>query len=384
MRKSLRAEYARAMTYAPLAANARAAIDAVVTGEADGLSVATSGSTGAPRSVLLSSRAIRASSFATVNRLGGPGSWLLALPPDRIGGALVALRAGLTEQHLTTMAPGTFTPEGFATAAANVPAGPRYVSLVPTQVVRLMTTPLGRDALALFDSVLVGGAAFGDGERPDNVIETYGMTETAGGCVYDGDPLHGVDVAIGDDDRILISGTTLADGYGDGDQSAWVELDGVRWLRTGDLGRWNAGLLEVLGRADDVIITGAHKVHPVVVERAIMALGGTVTGGRKASVGDASACAPADTADGAVAGVAVVGVDDVEWGKRVVVVVETHGDVDPDAAQLRDALRDTLPYYALPRAIVGTPTMPRTVGGKVDRGAAAALASRTLVGLGLE
>jgi O-succinylbenzoic acid--CoA ligase len=358
------------MKYAPLADNPRAAIDAVVTGEADGLSVPTSGSTGVPRDVLLGLRAIRTSAFSTVARLGGPGSWLLALPPNRIGGALVAIRAGLTDQPLITMPPGPFTATSFALAAAQVPPGRRYVSLVPTQVVRLMASQVGRDALALFDAVLVGGAAFGDGERPSNVIETYGMTETTGGCVYDGDPLEGVDVAIGDDDRILISGTTLADGYSDGDKSPWVTHDHLRWLRTGDLGRWNGGRLEVLGRADDVIISGAHKVHPVVVERAIAALGG-------------------------IADVAVVGVGDAEWGKRVVAVIEPAGsdplDLSnapdaPDApepysiSELRDRLRDQLPYYCLPRDLVVTRSMPRGAGGKIDRKAVTALASRPVAG----
>jgi len=355
------------MMYAPLANNPLAAIDAVVKGEADGLSVATSGSTGTPRDVLISARAIRASALATVERLGGPGSWLLALPLERIGGALVAVRAEMTGQALTTMPHGTFTATEFARAAASVPPGRRYVSLVPTQVVRLMASDLGRDALALFDAVLVGGAAFGDGERPNNVIETYGMTETTGGCVYDGDPLRGVEVAIADDDRILICGATLADGFDDGDNSAWVTHGGVRWLRTGDLGRWHGGKLEVLGRADDIIISGAHKVHPLNVERAIAALGG-------------------------VDPVVVVGVDDAEWGKRVVAVYEAPLDAsfsqraDADgsvrdarvAAELRAALREALPNYALPRDVVTTRSLPRTAGGKIDRRAAATLATQAL------
>lgn len=356
------------MTYAPLAKNPREAIDALVSGAVGGLSVATSGSSGTPREVLLSARAIRASAFATIGRLGGPGSWLLALPPTRIGGALVAVRAGLTDQSLTTMPPGTFTAEGFATAAARVPAGRRYVSLVPTQVTRLMASDLGRDALALFDAVLVGGAAFGSGEAPANVVQTYGMTETTGGCVYDGDPLHGVEVAIGDGDRILVSGTTLADGYADGDASAWEVREGVRWFRSNDLGRWSGGHLEVLGRADDVIISGGHKVHPTAVERAIVALGGA-------------------------ADAVVVGIDDAHWGQRVVAVIEriAADEATPAAREaaaasadhhgiesLREALRESVPNYALPRAVVTTRSLPRTQGGKIDRRATATLASRTL------
>lgn len=347
------------MTYAPLARDPLAAIESVVSGDAAGLSVETSGSTGTPRTVLIGSHAIRASAFAAIGRLGGPGSWLLALPPGRIGGALVAIRAGLTGESLITMPAGTFTAESFARAATNVPAGRRYVSLVPTQVIRLMASELGRDALALFDAVLVGGAALGDGCRPSNVIETYGMTETTGGCVYDGDPLHGVKVAIADDDRILVSGVTLADGYADGDTTAWVMHDGLRWLHTGDLGRWHSGKLEVLGRADDVIITGAHKVHPVIVERAIAALG---------HVGDI-----------AVSDVAVVGAADAEWGTRVVAVLETDdaGRRAVDVQDLRDALRDALPNYALPRDLVLTGSLPRTVGGKIDRRAVARVASQS-------
>ncbi|WP_430867792.1 AMP-binding enzyme [Demequina aurantiaca] len=344
------------MMYAPLAKDPLAAIEAIVTGDVDGLSVATSGSTGNPRNVLISARAIRASAFATVGRLGGPGSWLLALPPSRIGGALVAIRAGLTEQPLTIMPEGSFTAEAFARAAAMVPPGRRYVSLVPTQVIRLMDSDLGRDALALFDAVLVGGAAFGDGKRPANAVETYGMTETTGGCVYDGVALPDVEVAIADDDRILITGATLADGYDDGDTSAWVTHDGVRWLHTGDLGRWHGGKLEVLGRSDDVIITGAHKVHPVVVERAIAALDGAI---------------------GGAGNMAVVGVDDAEWGKRVVVVVES-AQTELSVEDLRDWLRDTLPNYALPRDLVTARSLPRTAGGKIDRRAAAILATQAL------
>lgn len=340
------------MNYARLADNPNAAIEALLAGEADGLTVATSGSTGTPRDVLIGAHALQASAMATVTRLGGPGAWLLALPTDRIGGAMVAIRAGLTDSPVATMPRGSFCAEGFTAAAAAMPRGRRYVSLVPTQVVRLLTTDQGRAALASFDAVLVGGAAMGALDRPDNIVETYGMTETSGGCVYNGDPLDGVDVAIADDDRILITGLTLADAYSDGDDhEAWELHDGVRWLRTSDLGRWYGGKLEVLGRVDDVINTGGFKVHPVVVERAIVALAG-------------------------VHEVAVVGVDDAEWGQRVVAVVEmaSFAERPLKVEDIRDRLADSVPRYALPRSVVTVRAMPRTAGGKIDRDAVAAAA----------
>jgi len=341
------------MNYARLADNPDAAIAALLAGAAGGLAVATSGSTGTPRDVLISAHALRASAMATVTRLGGPGAWLLALPADRIGGAMVAIRAGLTDSPLTTMERGSFSAEGFTAAATHMPQGRKYVSLVPTQVVRLLATEQGRATLAGFDAVLVGGAAMGALDRPDNIVETYGSTETSGGCVYNGDPLDGVDVAIADDDRILITGPTLADAYSDGDDhEAWELHDGVRWLRTSDMGRWHGGKLEVLGRVDDVINTGGFKVHPIEVERAIAALAG-------------------------VQEVAVVGVDDAEWGKRVVAVVEMGSSTGLalGVEEMRDRLNDTIPRYALPRSVITVSTMPRTVGGKIDRDAVAAAAA---------
>ena len=332
------------MTFAPLAADPHAAVAAALDGSAAGIAVATSGSTGAPREVLLPAAAIRASAALTADRLGGEASWLLALPADRVGGAMVIARARLAGAALSALPAGPFTAAAFATAASSLPAGRRHVSLVPTQLRRLLADPEGRDALATFDAVLVGGAALPEADPPPAVVRTYGMSETCGGCVYDGAPLAGVRVRVGADGRVRIAGPTLAAGYADGDDAAFETVDGVRWFVTSDLGEMRDSRLSVLGRADHVINTGGVKVHPQRIELALERAG--------------------------AAAAAVVGVPDPEWGERVVAVVE--GDVD-DAA-LAAAVED-LAHAERPRRIVRVARIPRTPGGKMDRPAARALAS---------
>ncbi|WP_062466920.1 AMP-binding protein [Demequina maris] len=332
------------MTYARLAEDPFAAVDDALAGRAEGVAAATSGSTGAPREVLVPAAAIRASATLTAERLGGEATWLLALPATRIGGAMVVARAALAGAPLVTMPAGPFTASSFADATARLPEGRRHVSLVPTQVRRLLADPAGRDALAAYDAVLVGGAALPERDAPANLVRTYGMSETSGGCVYDGRPLDGVGVRLEADGRILLAGPTLAAGYADGDDAAFETRDGVRWFRTSDVGELREdGRLRVLGRADHVINTGGVKVHPQRIELALERAGAAVA--------------------------AVVGVHDPEWGERVVAVVE--GPVD-DAA-LAAAL-EGLPSYERPKRIVRA-SVPRTAGGKIDRPAARGLAS---------
>jgi O-succinylbenzoic acid--CoA ligase len=195
-----------------------------------------------------------------------------------------------------------------------------------------------------FDGVLLGGAAtpqplleaaVAAGVR---VVTTYGMSETAGGCVYDGVPLDGVEVRLVDG-RILLAGPTLALGYR-GERF----VDG--WFRTGDLGRLRGdGTLEVLGRADDVIVTGGEKVPPVLVERALAAVAG-------------------------VREVCVVGVPDDEWGQVVVAAVVAF-DPPPGEAELRDAVRSAVGRAAVPKRVLFLAELPTRGPGKVDRAAVA-------------
>ncbi|WP_235843593.1 o-succinylbenzoate--CoA ligase, partial [Cellulomonas algicola] len=286
--------------------------------------VRTSGSTGEPREVLLSRAALRASATATEHRLGGPGRWLLALPTHHVAGVQVLVRSVLAGTTPVVVPDGPFRPAAFLEAlAAFGTAERRYTSLVPTQLVRLLDDPAGTAALATFDAVLLGGAA----TAPDvlvrarsagvRVVTTYGMTETCGGCVYDGVPLDDVTVALDDAGRVLLSGPVLADGYRgrpDLDADAFVTLpDGRRALRTSDLGRLDDGVLTVLGRADDVLVTGGAKVAPAAVEAVLGGLDGV-----------REAC--------------VVGVPDAEWGQAVVAVVVPRAGDAPTLDRVREAV----------------------------------------------
>lgn len=330
------------------------------------LLVRTSGSTGAPREVMLTATALRASGAATEARLAGPGRWLLPLPPAHVAGLQVLVRSLLAGTEPVVLA-GPFRPDAFAAAVARMPAGggPRYTSLVPTQVHRLLDSAPGRDALAALDAVLLGGAATPPGllaaarAAGARVVTTYGMSETCGGCVYDGVPLDGVTVDLDPDDgRVRIAGPVLAAGYRgrpDLDADLFEVRDGTRWLRTSDLGRWgDDGRLEVLGRADDVLVTGGVKVPPAAVERVLAGLPG---------VGE----------------VLVVGVPDPEWGQALVaVVVPASGAPAPGLADLRDAAAAALGGPAAPRHLVTVGALPLRGPGKPDRRGAADLAARAL------
>ncbi|GIG25513.1 o-succinylbenzoate--CoA ligase [Cellulomonas denverensis] len=328
------------------------------------LLVRTSGSTGAPRDVMLTADALRASAAATHRRLSGPGHWLLALPTGHIAGLQVVLRsvaAGTEPVELT----GPFRADTFRAAAERVPTDlPRYVSLVPTQLVRVLADPAATATLAGFDAVLLGGAAapgslVEDARRAGiRVVTTYGMSETCGGCVYDGVPLDGVDVRIDDDGRIALAGPMLAAGYrGDPDLTARTFRtgpDGTRRLHTSDLGRWADGRLTVLGRADDVLITGGEKVPPAAVERVVADLPG-------------------------VAEVCVVGVPDPQWGQAVTAVLVLHPGAEPPAlADVRSTVAGLLGPAAAPRHLLVLDALPLRGPGKIDRRGVAALAADRL------
>jgi o-succinylbenzoate---CoA ligase len=299
--------------------------------------VGTSGSTGAPKGVELSAAALLHSARASLARIGArPGErWLCCLPATHVAGLQVLVRS---------LVSGT-DPALADRADAQVVAvsGCAHVSLVPTQLSRLLDVDIS--PLAGFRSVLLGGAAAPagllDAARAARVpvVTTYGMTETCGGCVYDGIPLDGVRIRIGDEDeRIWIAGQVLFSGYRRGPRAP-----GDGWFRTGDLGRVDAaGGLVVRGRADDVITTGGHKVVPGEVAAALQACPG---------VRDA----------------AVLGQPDREWGERVVAVVAPADPADPPALELlRMHVRERLPRYAAPSRVVMVDAIPMLPSGKHD------------------
>ena len=333
------------MTYAELDANPEAAIAAAIAGDVTGVSVQTSGSTGRPRHALIASSALRASAEASISRLGGAGQWLLALPADRIAGVQVLARSLLAGTTPLRMPSGSFTAAGFVDAARPMLAGasvPCFVSLVPTQVQRILADATAAQLLGEFAAVLIGGAAMSSAEMPRNGIATYGSTETSGGVIYDGIPLDGTEYHLDDEGRILISGPTIFDRYADGGEDETILTDGVRWLRMPDIGAIVHNKLEVIGRADDVIVSGGYKLDPGAVERALK-----------------------DVAD--VSDAAVLGVPSDEWGTAVGALIVSATGYRPGRAELREALSGALPRFGVPRAIAFVDDLPRLEGGKLDR-----------------
>ncbi|MGI3780349.1 MAG: AMP-binding protein [Janthinobacterium lividum] len=307
--------------------------------------VLSSGSTAEPKAVVLSARAIRAGARATHDRLGGPGHWLLPLPSHHVAGLMVLARAHLAG---TTVVPVARDLADLPTA--DLPPGRRYLSVVPTQLVRALERPDLVAALAGLDAVLVGGGAVDAGvlERARSAgigcVTTYGMSETCGGCVYDGVPLDGVDVRVDEDGLISIGGPVLFSGYrGRPDLTAEVLEPGR--FRTADRGGWLTGLdgtrrLEVLGRVDDVVISGGYNVDLSAVEHRALAW-----------------------PERGVAEIVVVGVPHPEWGVEVVAVADAPLPFDG----LRAWVRAELPAFAAPRRLVVLDRLPRTASDKVDR-----------------
>ncbi|UOZ11738.1 o-succinylbenzoate--CoA ligase [Amycolatopsis sp. WQ 127309] len=321
--------------------------------------IATSGSTGAPKGVLLSARALTASAEATHRRLGGPGHWLLATPAHYIGGLQVLLRsllAGTTPVYLTG---DGFRADAFAAAAAALKGGPRYTALVPTQLVRLLDDGgAGLAAAKAFDGIVVGAAATSAALRERaaeagvRIVPAYGMSETASGCVYDGFPLDGVRVDVSGD-RIRIAGDVLAHGYRSRPDLTAESFAGG-WFTTSDRGIRHAdGRIEVLGRADDMINTGGVKVSANAIERCL-------------------------TAQPGVRDACVVGLPDAEWGEAVVALVVPAGE-PREAAELRAAVRAELGAAATPKRLEYAAELPLRGPGKIDR---AAVRVRLLAGFG--
>jgi o-succinylbenzoate---CoA ligase len=292
---------------------------------AEPLVVETSGSTGVPKRVLLSRDAMRASADATHVRLGGAGQWWLTLPPSYVAGLQVLFRS---------VRAGTTPVEDVGSMSGER----RYVSLVPTQLARMLDTDV--EPLLGFDTVLIGGAGLdpqlrGRAESAGvRVVTTYGMSETCGGCVYDGRALDGVEVSTSDEGRIRLRGRVLFDGY-QGETGSPLQ-DG--WFVTPDVGRVDDGTLTVLGRVDDVIVSGGLNVPAAAVAQRLRAHPGL----RQAEV---------------------VGVPDQEWGHQVVAVVV--GEVDLD--ELRDWVAREHPRAWAPRRVVPVDELPLLPNGKVDR-----------------
>ena len=305
--------------------------------------IATSGSTGQPKGVELSAPALLHSARASLARIGAAAGerWLCCLPTTHIAGIQVLIRSIVSETEPVVA--------GRLDADVMNASGCAHVSIVPTQLRRLLADKRPPSAWAGgFRSVLLGGAAAPAGlveaarRAGIPVITTYGMSETCGGCVYDGVPLDGVSAGPGDDGRIRITGPVLFSGYRLRPDLTMAALDGA-WFVTSDLGAVDAsGRLTVRGRADDVINTGGEKVVAAEVAAAIE----TCPGVREA---------------------AVVGRPDAEWGERVTAVVVPVNPADPPSLDLLCRhVQERLPRYAAPRELVLLDALPMLPSGKPD------------------
>lgn len=308
----------------------------------DALVVATSGTTGAPKGVVLTRDAVAASADASSDRLAvsADDHWLACLPLAHVGGLSVVTRALHSGTRLTTMAKFDASVVTEWTARQSDPI---LVSLVPTMLARL-------DA-AMFRTVLLGGSAIPE-DRPANVVASYGLTESGSGVVYDGWPLDGVELRLEADSRLAIRAPMMLRAYrfGHGGRTMTVDAHGIDpkddegWFVTSDVASFGPdGRLQIHGRADDVINTGGEKVWPDTVERVLSSHPG-------------------------VAEVAVTGRRDPQWGQRVVAwIVPTDPLRPPTLEGLRDHCRTELAAHGAPRELVVVESLPRTTLGKIQR-----------------
>jgi O-succinylbenzoic acid--CoA ligase len=312
----------------------------------------------------LSAAALVASAEASADAVGGKGQWLLCLPAHYVAGTNVLVRSIHAGTEPIVMPGGHFDAAAFVAASARLSAPQRYASIVPVQLARLVDAAeadaAAAEALRRFDALLVGGQAL----RPElrrraealgiRVVRTYGSSETSGGCVYDGTPIGATRARVGAGGVLELAGPTLAEGYlGDPERTASTfaaDADGTRWYRTGDLGEVaDDGTVTVLGRADNVIISGGEKVLLDAVERHVKSLPG-------------------------LADAVVVAADDAQWG-QVPVVVTAHG-ASVELAGIRASTATALGRAAAPARVVAVAEIPHLPSGKPDRLALAQLVAK--------
>lgn len=331
--------------------------------------IATSGSSGIPKRVMLSRDALRASAEATAARIGS-GRWLLALPSGYVAGFQVLVRSVLAGTEPVVLE-GGFSPRAFAEATLPMlrtaaDSQHLYTSLVPAQLAALVEAaddaPV-RAALQAYTAILVGGQALPEplreaaGALGARLVRTYGSSETSGGCVYDGMPLDTADVRTVDGE-LWIAGPMLAEGYlGDPqltERTFVRDEQGIRWYRTGDLGIVEDGIVRVHGRADNVIVSGGVNISLDRVERIVRGVPGLTAA-------------------------VVVGVADERWGEASVIVT-SRGEAlrRSESDQLesaREAVASELGKPARPARLIIVDELATLASGKPDREAIRRLAA---------
>ena len=305
-----------------------------------GAVVATSGSTGTPKVVLLSRQALLSAAEAVSARLATRGMWVNPLPVRYVAGLMTVVRAVVGGQ--------SYIPVDPQLNDLPRPQTPAYLSLVPAQLHRGLSDPEIRQKLTAYAAVLIGGGPLdaslrGQAEAAGvKIVATYGMSETCGGVVYNGLPLDLVSVRIidrsgqdPDEGRIGLSGPSLFDGYA-GDPAATAEVLRDGWFHTSDRGRLTDGCLEVLGRVDEVVVTGGSNVDLALVQRLL------------------DQWYPQQ--------VACFAVPDPAWGALVLVA-----STGPGLTAIQDRLTSELGSPAKPRGCLAMAILPRTSSGKIDR-----------------
>jgi O-succinylbenzoic acid--CoA ligase len=313
---------------------------------ADGviLVIHTSGTAGDPKLVQFDRGAIDGAVAASTLALEATprDPWLCCLPLAHVGGMLVLLRGVLLEAPVTVH-------RSFDPTLVAAERGVAFVSVVPRMLRRLLDAAAD---VSGFRAILVGGAHLSPdlrvrAERAGaHIVETYGLTESCGGVVYDGLPLPGVEMRVNDEGGIELRGPTLMLGYRFDDEATKAAFTDDGWLRPGDAGEIDAeGRLHVVGRIDDLINSGGEKVWPQEVEAVLRE-------------------------HPKVAEIGVGGRLDAEWGQRVVAfVVPRDGSSPPTLGELRDHVAERLGRHKAPRELVLVGELPRTFSGKLRRAA---------------
>jgi O-succinylbenzoic acid--CoA ligase len=290
----------------------------------DALVIATSGTTGTPKGVVHTLDSIRALLNMSQSRLQTSSSthWLLCLPVSHVAGFSIVARSIILGNPISILS--KFDEIDVKNAAL---AGATHVSLVPTTLQRIDPT--------MFNTILLGGAAAPQ-NLPNNVVTTYGMTETFGGIAYNGQPLDGVEVRI-NKECIELKSPSLFRAY----RGLNTNDSTGGWFATGDSGTFDQDRIRVLGRRDDMIITGGENVWPNAVEKVVATFPGVMH-------------------------VVVSGVDDEHWGQRVVAWIVSSRDVAPSLDEIRKHVKTQLPSFCAPAEVRVVKEIPMTSLGKVD------------------
>lgn len=311
-----------------------------------GLLMRTSGSTtGTGKIVALSWKALDASAQATASALDGEGTWLSALPLHHIAGFQTVARTLASGRRpvWVDLEEGAALRSQLTQLRSDCPADPIYLSVVPTQLARILDSAALTQALA--GVVLLIGGAHTDpallerAEKSFTCHTSYGMTETCGGCVYDGLPIGDTQIQLAENGQITLTGSVVGLGYLGGERFAGTHT-------TMDAGRMVDGKLEVLGRLDDAITTGGLTIMPKIVEDVIAKMGWRNV---------------------------VVGVEHPKWGEAAVAVVDDTGQTAEScsATFIRSFVKLKLGAGWAPTFVIGLSHLggewPLTSSGKISR-----------------